>query len=95
MVSNDKRNENSIQDSACAAENIMLAAHSYGIGSTWINALRTLCDEPEIREMLSLYGIPNNHIVWSMIAMGYPAKEGKTLAKKMNVVNWIDESGDN
>lgn len=95
LVSNDKRNENSIQDSACAAENIMLAAHSYGIGSTWINALRTLCDEPEIREMLSLYGIPNNHIVWSMIAMGYPAKEGKTLAKKMNVVNWIDESGDN
>ena len=89
LVSNDKRNENCIQDSSCAAENIMLAANSYGIGSVWLNPLKTLCDVPEIRELLTSYGIPATHIVWSTIAMGYPSKEPKALAKKMGVVQWL------
>lgn len=89
LISNDRRNSNGIQDSACAAENMMLAAHSYGIGSVWINALHTICDVPEIRELLNSYGIPDNHIVWAMVAMGYPEKPGKLLAKKENVINWV------
>ncbi len=88
LISNDRRNPNGIQDSSCATENMMLAARSYGIGSTWINVLRTLCDEPGIRKMLDEYGIPANHIVWSMIAMGYPKEPGKLLAKK-NPVHWV------
>lgn len=90
LISNDRRNENSIQDSACAAENMMLAAQSYGIGSVWINALKTICDEPEIRNMLTSWGIPKQHIVWATLAMGYPLKPVKALAKKMNVIQWID-----
>lgn len=89
LISNDRRNENSIQDSACAAENMMLAANSYGIGSVWINALKTLCDETEIREFLDSLEIPQQHIVWATIAMGYPAKKATALAKKQNVVKWI------
>lgn len=89
LVSNDRRNENSIQDSSCAAENIMLAAGSYGIGTVWLNALKTISDEPQIRELLDSYGIPKTHIVWSTIAMGYPAKEPKALAKKMGVIQWL------
>ncbi len=88
LISNDKRNPNGIQDSSCAAENMMLAAQSYGIGSTWINVLRTLCDEPEIREVLDSYGIPANHNVWAMVALGYPKAPG-TLLKKKDVVHWI------
>lgn len=91
LISNDRRNENGIQDCSCAAENIMLAANSLGIGSVWINALRTICDEPEIRALLQEYGIPDTHIVWAMLAMGYPAKESKMLAKKKNVIRWIDD----
>lgn len=90
IVSNDRRNENGIQDSSCAAENIMLAAQSYGIGSVWINALKTICDEPEIREVLSSYGIPERHIVWSVVAMGYPAEQPKIIARKTNVVGWVE-----
>lgn len=89
LVSNDRRNENCIQDSACAAENIMLAANSYGIGSVWLNPLKTISDVPEIRALLDSYGIPKTHIVWSTVAMGYPAKEPKALAKKMGVVQWV------
>lgn len=90
LVSNDRRNADGIQDSSCAVQNMMLAANSYGIGSAWINALMTICDEPEVREMLQEFGIPDTHIVWSTVVMGYPAKAGKELAKKTNVINWVE-----
>lgn len=90
LVSNDQRNPNSIQDSACAVENILLAATSFGLGATWINALRTICDEPEIRAKLDEYGIPQTHNVWSTIVLGWPAKEPKPIVKNPNVVHFID-----
>ncbi|MCH5195612.1 MAG: AMP-binding protein [Oscillospiraceae bacterium] len=90
MISNDRRNPDGIQDSSCAAQNIMLAAHSYGLGSVWINALMKLCDEPEIRPMLDSYGVPKTHNVWAMIALGYPANRPSALAKKTNVVKWVE-----
>ncbi len=90
LISNDRRNPDGIQDSSCAAENMMLAACSYGIGSVWLNALHTICDEPEIREMLNSLNIPKEHIVWCTLAMGYPLNEAKVLAKKTNVVEWVE-----
>lgn len=89
LVSNDRRNADGIQDSSCAAQNIMLAAHSFGVGSVWINALMTICDEPEIRALLRGYGIPDTHIVWAAIVMGWPAEPGKLLAKKQNVIKYL------
>lgn len=91
LVSNDRKNKNGIQDSSCAAENMMLAAQSYGIGSVWQNSFHQISDEPEIREMLKGYGIPDSHIVWAAVLLGYPARPGKLLAKKTDVVRWIEE----
>lgn len=65
------------EDNSCALENIFLAAHSLGIGSVWINQLQGVCDKPEIRELLKKWGIPDNHTVYGMAAIGYPA-EGAT-----------------
>lgn len=90
LISNDMRNPDGIQDSSCAAQNIMLAAHSYGIGSVWINALMKVCGEPEVRMMLEGYGIPESHNVWAMIALGYPANRPAGLAKKRDVVRWVE-----
>lgn len=90
LVSNDRKNRNSIQDSSCAAENIMLAAQSYGIGSVWINAFYQISDEPGMREIWNGYGIPDSHIVWVGVLLGYPLRPGKLLAKKTDVVKWID-----
>lgn len=90
LVSNDRRNENGIQDSACAAENMMLAAQSYGIGSVWVNALKTLCDEPEIRALLSSFGVSPKQVVWSMLCLGYPAGETKPVARRTDVVRWVE-----
>lgn len=90
LVSNDLRNPSSIQDASCATENILLAATSFGLGATWINALRPLCDEPAIRAKLNEYGIPETHNVWSTVVMGWPAKEPKVLVKNPNVVHFVD-----
>lgn len=90
LVSNDRRNKDGIQDASCAAENMMLAAQSYGIGSVWLNPLMTLCDEPEIRALLDSYQVPGQHIVWAAVALGYPKAPGKLLAKKENVVCFVE-----
>lgn len=58
------------EDNACALENIFLAAHSYGIGSVWINQLQGICDTDEIRPILREMGIPDDHIVYGLAALG-------------------------
>lgn len=70
------------EDNACALENIFLAAWSFGIGSVWINQLQGICDRPAIRQLLTEWGIPENHVVYGMAALGYPAfTEPKTVSK--------------
>ncbi len=64
-----------MEDDACALENIFLAAYSYGVGSVWINQIRTICDVPAVRSLLTGYGIPENHVVYGMAALGYPDGE--------------------
>ncbi|MBR5047129.1 MAG: nitroreductase family protein [Eubacterium sp.] len=59
------------EDDAVALENIFLAAHSYGIGSCWINQLQGICDTERIRKVLDEFGIPENHVVYGMAALGY------------------------
>ena len=71
IPSNDKESPYGKEDNACAMENIFLAARSYGVGSVWINQLQGICDNPEIREILTSFGVPENHVVYGMAALGY------------------------
>lgn len=89
IVSNDDRNANGCQDASCATENMLLAAHSYGLGAVWLNPLRNLRHEKTVEKILDEFGIPSGHTVWSTIALGYPVGEGTSLKKKENVVNFI------
>ena len=88
LVSEDRRSPFAFQNASVASENIMLAAHSFGIGSVWVNALSSVCDDPEIRPLLTSLGVPEKHIVVSTICLGYPMNYGKELAKKQNVITW-------
>ncbi len=88
LVSNDDRNANGCQDASCAVENMLLAAHSYGLGAVWLNALRSLRHAEGVEAILDEFGIPAGHTVWSAVALGYPAGEGALLRKKDSVIEW-------
>lgn len=63
------------EDNACALENIFLAAHSHGVGSVWINQMQNINDTPSIRAILDELGVPADHVVTGMAALGYPAPD--------------------
>lgn len=90
LISNDDRNAYGCQDASCAAENIMLAAASYGIGSVWLNPLMTLRGVEPVKSLLDRYGIPAGHTVWAAVALGYPVSGGAALQKKENVVFFVE-----
>ncbi|MGM5482477.1 MAG: nitroreductase family protein [Nanobdellota archaeon] len=54
-----------IQDSAAAIQNILLAAHAQGLGACWVGAF----NEDEVEELL---GIPEFARVQAIIPIGYP-----------------------
>ena len=89
MLSNEKDNVNGLADCACALENIFLMANSLEIGSCWINQLRTICDEKEVREVLTSFEIPENHIVWGMAAIGYPNSVVKEHERNDGVIKYV------
>ena len=89
LISNDRRNRDGLQDSSCAAENIMLAAASLGIGSVWNNAMYGLCEDEEVRSFLTEYGIPGGHDVHAAILLGYPKEEPMQVKRNKNVIHWI------
>ena len=89
LVSNDDRNHNGCQDCSCAAENMMLAAASYGIGSVWLNSLRTLRHKSPVEEVLDSFNVPANHTVWASVALGYATHQGQQIKRKTDVIEYI------
>lgn len=63
LVREDKRSPYALQNGSAASQNIMLAAHSLGIESVWVNALYSTCDEIELREFLTTLGVPQSHLI--------------------------------
>ena len=90
ICSNERENPHAIEDCAVAMENIMLAAHSLGIASVWINQFKGICDEPQVREKLKKIGIPDEHLIWGCAALGYATEDAKrNFVKNPDVVKWV------
>ena len=58
---------------AKALENIFLAAHSLGVDSVWINQLTDTYSDPDLRAVLTEFGVPADHQVCGCAALGYAA----------------------
>lgn len=94
IVSDRKTNHNAIANGSCALENMMLAAYSLGIGSCWLNALRTIQDDEEIRQnLLGKFGIPDNHMVVGCLMLGYMDEERifKKPRRRNDVIHFVEE----
>ncbi len=70
-------------DCPLAAENMMLAAHSLGLGSVYSASLMTLGHDPATRADL---GIPTDHEVYSAMVFGYPKEVPKMPPRKKPLV---------
>ncbi len=91
IPTNERESRWGMEDNACAMENMFLAAHSLGIGSVWINQLREVCDDEEVRSLLREWGIPDGHTVYGAAALGYAA-DGAVCEnpKKVSVINIVE-----
>ncbi|MDY0387674.1 MAG: nitroreductase family protein [Methanolobus sp.] len=73
-------------DCSMCAENMMLAAHSMGIGSCWVGAG---CFIQDNSELLGELGITPNFKVIAPIVFGYPAREPEEIDKNEPEVVWV------
>ena len=74
------------EDDGCAMQSMMLAAHSLGLGSVWINQLQGICDESAVRAELDALGVPATSEVHGVCALGHAAAEGTAHDRKSRVV---------
>jgi nitroreductase len=75
-------------DNSCplACQNIMLAAHSLGLGSCWVALGSRVTDNPEIVKTL---GLTEGEKIFGPIVIGYPKDFPAPPPKKDPVVLWI------
>lgn len=90
IVSNIADNRNSMADSAIALGYMMLAAHDLGIGSCWLNQLPGMTHQPVIRALMDRLNIPEDHIIFGSLILGYPAKDPKPAAPRKDVIRIIE-----
>lgn len=89
IPSNDKASPYGREDNACAMENIFLAAQSFGIGSVWINQVRDVCEDPEVRILLDAWEIPANHEIFGIAALGYAKDTEVREVNKTGKVHYV------
>lgn len=84
LVGGKKNASSPLEDALLASQNILLAAHSLGLGSCMIGfAVEAVKRDRQIRKMLQ---IPDDETVYAVIALGYPAEGYRKTALRKKVV---------
>ncbi len=84
---------NNIADSACALENMMIAANALDLGACWVNQLRRLADEPAVRAYMESLGLREDETVTGSLILGcsergLPKRTPQTITG--NPVTWVE-----
>lgn len=91
MVIADKSFPTSIYDGSLVMGNLMLAAHSLGLGSIWIHRAKEECETPEIKKLLADLGIEGEWEGIGHCAVGYADVDtSKILERKPDRVYWVE-----
>jgi hypothetical protein len=81
-----------IYDCCAATENLILAAHSLGLGSCWIDP--GITDELTESQIRSLLKAPENLRTVSLVAIGFPEETPKPRSRKdLEDVSFLNEYG--
>ena len=80
VVVDPSRSNHPVEDGAAATQNILLAAHSLGLGSCWIGSFDSVWED----QAKKILGIPHDKRLLSLISMGYPAERGGSSRKPLS-----------
>jgi|SRR5665213_972651 len=75
-----------VEDCALAAQNLMLRAHSLGLGSCWIGFAQSYLGTPAGKKML---GIPGSWVPVAPIIVGYPTAPRAGVPRKAPEIRWV------
>ena len=93
VTANKKGYGNALADSACALENMMIAANALDLGSCWINQLHWLDESEAVRSFMGNLGLGEDETITGGLIVGYPAAgepEREPLPRKGNPVTWVE-----
>ena len=87
IVLADKTIGTHVYDGSLVMANLMLAAHSLGVGSCWIHRAKEEFDRPEGKEFLKSLGIEGDYEGIGHCILGY--LDGDTPKAKPRKENWV------
>lgn len=91
IVSGDESAMSPRLDTAAAAENMLIAAESLGLGSCWVGMLR-LCVNGEVgKPIVEKFNLPEGYLPYFAVVIGHKGTEGaKAPRRKEGTVSYID-----
>ena len=91
VLANKKEYGNAMADCSAAAENMLVAAHALGIGACWINQLKWLGENENVRAFMDDLGLNEDDVICAGVSLGYSAEgEKKPLERTGNEVIYIE-----
>ena len=90
VVLADKSVPTYIYDGSLVMENMMLAAHSLGLGSCWIHRAKEEFETSDGKEILKSLGITGDYEGIGHCILGYPDMEAVTKPRKENYIYKMD-----
>jgi len=86
LANRKKVSRHDIRDVGASAQNIMLLARAFKIGTCWLGSI----NRPRLRKML---GIPKYLVIDSVIALGYPKIKSTIAPFKGSIRYYLDKRG--
>ena len=86
---NPNASSHPVEDGAAATQNILLEAHSLGLGACWIGTYGS-AHEASAKEVLN---IPQGERLLSVITIGHPAENPQKARKELSELIFTDEYG--
>jgi len=86
VVATDSTDSMGIQDCCLAGQNLMLAAHSRGLGTCWIGLAQAWLAREEAKKEL---GLPADCQAVAAVILGYPRREPAPVAREPARIQWI------
>ena len=86
---NPRASNHPVEDGAAATQNMLLEAHSLGLGACWVGTYGS-GNEASAKKVLN---VPQDERLLSAIAIGHPAESPQKTRRKLDEVTFTDRYG--